>query len=154
MEETPRPEWWIDEYVRVSAPIEDEMENYKSRVGVDYCGSGHKFVNEYLRENIQSMEISEFAEKVGSGAYLLETIPFVLFVLAKYSHNPEEALVKAVSYSKDSDTIGAIVGSALGALHGIEAFPDRWIRNLTGRLSYRDDGRVFKLIDRCCNSFL
>ena len=148
MEEIPPQSWWIDEYVKVAAPIEGET-RYKSRIGIKYSGSGYGFVDNYLRKAIEDkIGILEFTNKVGSGAYLLETIPFVLFVLCNYSYDPQEAIVKAVTYSKDSDTIGAIIGSAIGALYGAKAFPKKWIENLTGRLSYTDDGRVFKLIDR------
>ncbi|MDI9611113.1 MAG: ADP-ribosylglycohydrolase family protein, partial [Archaeoglobales archaeon] len=40
-----------------------------------------------------------------------------------YADKPFEALVESVSNSKDCDTIGAIVGSIIGALHGVKAFP-------------------------------
>ena len=148
MEEIPSPDWWIDEYVKVAAPIEGKTQ-YKSRIkGLNYAGTGYEFINNYVRKAVENKtDILEFTNRVGSGAFLLETVPLVIFVLCNYSHDPEEAIVKAVTYSKDSDTVGAIVGSAVGALHGAEAFPKRWVENLTGRLSYRDDGRVFKLID-------
>ncbi len=114
-----------------------------------YSGPGYEFINTYVRRAVENKEdILKFSNKVGSGAYLLETLSFVIYVLCNYSHDPEESMVKAVTYSKDSDTIGAIVGSAMGALHGSDSFPKKWIKNLTGRLSYRDDGRVFKLVDR------
>lgn len=117
--------------------------------GIKYFGSGYEFINTYVRKAVENKEdILIFSNKIGSGAYLLETLSFAVYVLCNYSYDPEESMVKAVTYSKDSDTIGAIVGSAIGALHGAEAFPHRWIKNLTGRLSYRDDGRVFKLLNK------
>ncbi len=110
--------------------------------------SGYEFINNYVRKAVENKtDIFKFTNSVGSGAFLLETVPLVLFVLCNHSHDPEEAITKAVTYSKDSDTVGAIVGSAVGALHGTKTFPKRWVENLTGRSSYRDDGRVFKLID-------
>ena len=37
----------------------------------------------------------------------------------------------------------------VGALYGREALPDRWIENLTGRVTYvGDDGRIFELIEQ------
>lgn len=83
-----------------------------------------------------------------SGAYLLETVPWVLYILARWGHDPEEAGVRAVNDTKDNDTVAAIVGSAVGALHGADAFPERWVRGLTGRLEATDDGTVFVLLDR------
>jgi ADP-ribosylglycohydrolase len=82
-----------------------------------------------------------------SGAFLLETVPTVLFILARCADDPEEAIVRAVSDTKDNDTIGAIVGAAAGALHGTAALPERWVTGLKGRTQLDDDGRVFELLE-------
>ena len=37
--------------------------------------------------------------------------------------------------------------AAVGALHGREALPERWIEGLTGRTKADDDGRVFELLE-------
>lgn len=66
----------------------------------------------------------------------------------RHSHDPEEAMIRAVNDTKDNDTTAAIVGAAVGALYGKKAFPDRWISNLSGRTTDRDDGKVFELIDK------
>jgi ADP-ribosyl-[dinitrogen reductase] hydrolase len=81
-----------------------------------------------------------------SGAYLLETLPSVLYILMRHGDDPEEAIVRAVNDTKHNDTIAAIVGAAVGALHGREGLPARWIEHLSGRTTDRDDGRVFALI--------
>ena len=63
--------------------------------------------------------------------------------------DPETAIVRAVNDTRDNDTIATIVGAAVGALHGRETFPDRWIENLTGRVTADgDDGRAFELIEQ------
>src|SRR5512139_1153791 len=82
-----------------------------------------------------------------SGAYLLETVPAVLWILARHAHDPEEAIVRAVNDTHDNDTVGAIVGAAVGALHGRDALPASWQRGLLGRTDASDDGRVFRLIE-------
>ena len=64
----------------------------------------------------------------------------------KHGQNMEEAIVSAVNDTNDNDTIAAIVGAAVGALHGKRAIPERWLKNLLGRTSYTDDGRVFELL--------
>jgi ADP-ribosyl-[dinitrogen reductase] hydrolase len=68
-----------------------------------------------------------------SGAYLLETVPTVIYILMRHGHDPEEAIVRAVNDTKDNDTVAAIVGAAVGALHGRSGLPARWIDNLLGR---------------------
>jgi ADP-ribosylglycohydrolase len=82
-----------------------------------------------------------------SGAYLLETVPSVLWILANHAHDPEEAIVRAVNDTHDNDTVAAIVGAAVGALHGRDALPVSWQRGLLGRTTMNDDGRVFRLIE-------
>jgi ADP-ribosylglycohydrolase len=82
-----------------------------------------------------------------SGAYLLETVPSVLWILANYAHDPEEAIVRAVNDTKDNDTVAAIIGAAVGALHGRQALPGRWQMGLLGRTTANDDGKVFRLIE-------
>ena len=54
---------------------------------------------------------------------------------------------------KDNDTVAAIVGAAVGALHGREKIPDRWISNLSGRTTDQDDGKVFELITQAKKTF-
>jgi ADP-ribosylglycohydrolase len=91
-----------------------------------------------------------------SAAYLMETLPCALYILMHHGHEPEEAIVRAVNDTKDNDTVAAIVGAAVGALHGAKAMPERWRANLTGRTLAGgkhegedvDDRRIFELIDR------
>jgi len=82
---------------------------------------------------------------------LLETVPAALLVLMKHCNDPEEAIVRAVNDTKDNDTIAAIVGAAVGALHGKERLPERWISNLSGRTSLDNDGHVFQILDEAEN---
>ena len=72
----------------------------------------------------------------------------MLYILCKHGSDPETAILSAVNYTKDNDTNAAIVGAAVGALHGRAALPDRWIAGLLGRTGADDDGRVFELIDQ------
>jgi ADP-ribosyl-[dinitrogen reductase] hydrolase len=82
-----------------------------------------------------------------SGAYLLETVPSMVWILARHAHDPEEAIVRAVNDTHDNDTIAALVGAAVGALHGKDALPAGWQRGLLGRTTANDDGRVFRLME-------
>jgi ADP-ribosylglycohydrolase len=83
-----------------------------------------------------------------SGAYLLETMPSVLWILERHLHDPGEAIVRAVNDTWDNDTIGAIVGAAVGALHGRAGLPSRWVAGLPGATTWEgeDVGRLQGLI--------
>lgn len=69
----------------------------------------------------------------------------MLYILGRHGHDPEEAIVRAVNDTWDNDTAAAIVGAAVGALHGRRALPERWIAGLLGRTADNDDGEVFRL---------
>jgi ADP-ribosylglycohydrolase len=56
------------------------------------------------------------------------------------------------NYTRDNDTIASLVASAMGAIHGCEAFQEEWISNLTGRTTENDDGYVQALIDQACKA--
>ena len=66
----------------------------------------------------------------------------------QHGDNPEEALIRATNNTKDNDTIGAIVGAAVGALHGKSAIPEKWIKKLSDRTPFSDDGHIFTLLER------
>jgi ADP-ribosyl-[dinitrogen reductase] hydrolase len=96
----------------------------------------------------QDLSTLQACESWYSGAYLLETVPCVLYILMRHGDDAETAMVRAVNDTRDNDTIAAIVGAAVGALHGREALPDRWVENLTGRVTcVGDDDRVSELIE-------
>ncbi len=55
------------------------------------------------------------------------------FVIAMFLRNPlllEASLLSAINVGGDTDTVGAMLGSLLGALHGWEAFPADWKTHL------------------------
>ena len=62
--------------------------------------------------------MKEAMEVWGSGPYLLEIVPTVLYILECHGHEPGRALEAAIEGSYESDTIAMLVGAALGAVHG------------------------------------
>ena len=146
----PEPQWWVDSYVRVARELE-HREDYRPRLPAlkDYEGSLWRFVEEKVPAAFErGLSTLEACESWYSGAYLLETVPCVLYILMCHGDDAEAAMVRAVNDTRDNDTIAAIVGAAVGALHGREALPDRWVAKLTGRTTDSDDGRVFELIEQ------
>jgi ADP-ribosylglycohydrolase len=71
----------------------------------------------------------------------------------RYSRDPEEVIIRAVNDPHDNDTVAAIVGAAVGALHGKSALPSRWIKGLLGRTNDHNDGHIFELIDQARTCF-
>jgi ADP-ribosylglycohydrolase len=148
MDTPPDPEWWLETYVAVARDLETG-EEYTPRGGayVEYRGPIWKFVQEKVGAAYkENLSVVEACNSWYSAAFLLETVPSVIYILMKHGRNLEEGIVRAVNDTWDNDTIAAIVGAAVGALHGKRAIPERWIKNLLGRTSYGDDGRVFQLL--------
>jgi len=149
------PEWWLDRYVEIAGPIEGDTV-YRPRGGrhVGYAGPVADFVDQYVRDAWRrKLDVLAAGDSWYSGAYLLETVPSVLYILMCHAHDPEEAIVRAVNDTRDNDTIAAIVGAAVGALHGEDALPARWRQGLLGRTREADDGRVFVLLDQAETQF-
>jgi ADP-ribosylglycohydrolase len=152
MDAPPTPEWWLSRFVAVLRDL--ERADYKARSPhlADFEGPLWKFLEQELpRVHAQNLTVLDAGNRWYSGAYLLETVPCVLYTLMRYGNDPEEAIVRAVNDTRDNDTVAAIVGAAVGALHGSAALPDRWIERLSGRTTATDDGRMFKLLDDARN---
>lgn len=145
----PDADWWVERYVEIASEVEGAG-RYGPRGGRlqhRFHGPIWRFAQEQVPPLVARKESVLQAGKTWySGAYLLETVPTVLFILARYGEDPEEAIVRAVNDTKDNDTVAAIVGAAVGALHGEAAIPRHWRKALLGRTTANDDGRVFELL--------
>jgi ADP-ribosyl-[dinitrogen reductase] hydrolase len=146
----PSPEWWPRMFAWVAADLEGDT-LYEPRGGEwkgRYKGPMWKFVADRATEAYkEGLSVLDACNSWHSAAYLMETLPSVLYILMKHGHDPEEAIVRAVNDTKDNDTIAAIVGSAVGALHGKSRLPQRWVAGLSGRTRTGDDGRAFDLLE-------
>ena len=149
MDAVPNPYWWPRTYVSIARELEGDAK-YRPRGGdyLDYEGPIWRFVSEKLLDIHWRKwpSVLDLCNRWHSGAFLLETVPSVLYILMRHANDPEEAIVRAVNDTKDNDTIAAIVGAAVGTLHGKAPLPQRWIENLSGRTTDRDDGRIFELL--------
>ncbi len=142
------PQWWLETFVALAKDLEGDTK-YRPRGGLhtDYEGPIWRFVEEKVGDAWNNqLSILEAGKGWYSGAFLLETMPSVIYILMRHADDPEEAIVRAVNDTKDNDTIAAIVGAAVGALHGKKGLPPRWVEDLSGRTTDSDDGRVFKLL--------
>ena len=152
MRTPPAPDWWLQTYVDIARELETGR-SYHPRGGsfTEFSGPLSQFVEEKVEWAYkQGLSVKEACDHWYSGAFLLETVPSVIYILMRHGHDAEEAIVRAVNDTKDNDTVAAIVGAAMGALYGREGIPERWIKNLSGRTTHEDggdDGRVFVILD-------
>lgn len=146
---------WLEQFAAFCEDVEPEVD-YEPRAGhpAGFKGTISKMLRQHVIPAVKrDLSVVEACSNWHSGAYLLETVPTVLFILAKHAGDPEAAILSAVNQTKDNDTIAAIVGAAVGALHGRSKIPQRWIDGLSGRTGANDDGHLFELIDQAAERF-
>lgn len=68
--------------------------------------------------------------KVGKASPTEGALPGALYFALKYQHSLEEALVANAGVGGDSAVRGLVVGMLLGAVHGREGIPERWLGSL------------------------
>lgn len=68
-------------------------------------------------------ETTEAAAALGTSGFVVQTVPFATFRFLTAGRDPLAAIVRAVSAGGDTDSIGAIVGAWVGALHGAAGLP-------------------------------
>jgi ADP-ribosylglycohydrolase len=79
-------------------------------------------------------------ETLGGGWIGEEALAIGLYC-ALATQSFEDAVVLAVNHGGDSDSTGSIAGQIMGARHGLNAIPERWLV----RLELRDE--IFRLAE-------
>jgi ADP-ribosyl-[dinitrogen reductase] hydrolase len=64
-----------------------------------------------------------------TSGYIVDTLQTVMDAFFSTS-SFEECLVKVVNRGGDADTTGALAGQLAGALYGIDAIPERWLKKI------------------------
>jgi ADP-ribosyl-[dinitrogen reductase] hydrolase len=148
MDTPPPSDWWLSRFAGVLRDLECGDVNLAKSPGLaNFQGPLWKLLEQELPTAYdRDLTVLQGCNRWYSGAYLLETVPCVLYTLMRHGNNPEEAIVRAVNDTWDNDTVAAIVGAAVGALYGRTGLPRRWIEGLSGRTADSDDGRMFELL--------
>jgi ADP-ribosylglycohydrolase len=78
----------------------------------------------------QATDTIEAARTLGTSGYVVHTLAFASFCFLRQGKDPLRAIQETVGGGGDADTIGAIVGAWVGALHGEAGLP----ADLIGRI--------------------
>jgi len=150
MASPPPGHWYFERFLTVLSRVEPPTlyrARSKARAIDGFHGTLGTFLARYVETAWQEqMSVADACEWWYSSAYILEAVPSALYILMRHGHDPEEALVQAVNETWANDLIAALVGAAVGALHGSAALPARWRSGLTGRLNAADDGALHALL--------
>jgi ADP-ribosylglycohydrolase len=110
-----------------------------------------------LRATMEPFDtVGEEYRQPGRGArrpsrlHSIEELPLALGALLASGGEYHTAVLAAVNYGRDSDSIATMVGSLCGALHGIEAIPADWCETVSrnSRLDLTANGRVMSAVAR------
>jgi len=85
----------------------------------------HMRLVEQLLHQQATMEAAQY--QLGSGVRTLESVPFAIFLSLQNATAPLEGLLAAANAGGDTDTVAAMAGAVLGALHGDAIFPADWL---------------------------
>lgn len=95
----------------------------------------HRVYLDTVRQLLEKATGTEEAiERIGNSTFVFEALPLALYIFLRHSDNPEEALWEAVNAcgraGGDTDAIGYLVGSFVGAYSGVWAFPSELLEKL------------------------
>jgi len=65
-----------------------------------------------------------------TACYIQQSLPLTLYLAWKYQDDPEQALVVNTNLGGDNCHRGVVLGALLGAMHGEQVWPQRWINGL------------------------
>lgn len=69
-----------------------------------------------------------------ASGYIVDTMQTVLYHFF-HTDSFESCLIETVNRGEDADTTGAIAGMLAGALYGLDAIPERWLKRLDPEVS-------------------
>lgn len=142
--------WFCEAFLETAGPIEGSVKLPSRVPGDSFEGSVCDMVKQRVMPALkeEGLSVSTACDRWYSGAFLLETVPSILYILERYKSDPQEAIRRAVMDTWDNDTVAAIVGAVMGAMHGMEAFATAWLECLPGRTTEDDDGRLDRVYSR------
>lgn len=98
---------------RLAGPSVEKRISLAAEIGLRYCG-------DYERA------IIELGDIIGAGLSAAESIPCVFGLLVSTNGNPLETIFSAVNVGNDTDTVAAMSGYLVGALHGAQAYDNSY----------------------------
>lgn len=103
-------------------------------------GDDESACQRHLRAAIEPFDtvkggVQEFTRGGGypSQAHSIEELPLALGYLVLSKGDYRSAVLDAVNYGRDSDSIASMVGAIIGAMIGKNALPERWVSEIGAR---------------------
>jgi ADP-ribosyl-[dinitrogen reductase] hydrolase len=68
--------------------------------------------------------------EIGTSSDAIETVPAAIYCFLKYPKNFSSAVLSAVNAGDATDSIGALTGSLVGVLSGVDAIDKQWLNSV------------------------
>lgn len=81
----------------------------------------------------KDIEPDKVFEELGTSYLVYDTVPCAFYCFSRHFGAPEKAITEAVNAGGDTDSIACMTGALCGALHGIDVFPEKWLKRLENR---------------------
>jgi ADP-ribosylglycohydrolase len=79
---------------------------------------------------VTGASIAEAVRACGRSGFVVHTLAFATFCFLRYGDEPPRGSIEAITAGGDTDSIGAILGGWLGALHGEQGLPGDLIEQI------------------------
>lgn len=106
-----------------SSPVASRLQMLGAARGVVDDRELAAAIDRGLKLTEQGSETLEAARVCGTSGFVVHTLAFASFCFARHGDDPMRALTEAIGAGGDADSIAAILGAWLGALHGASALP-------------------------------
>ncbi len=81
----------------------------------------------------KDIEPDKVFNEFGTSYMVYDTVPCAFYCFSRHFEAPEKAITEAVNAGGDTDSIACMTGALCGALHGIDVFPEKWLKGLENR---------------------
>jgi ADP-ribosyl-[dinitrogen reductase] hydrolase len=75
-------------------------------------------------------DITVVTKHFSSACYVDYAVPATIFLALKYENSPEKGMIANTMCGGDNVGRGAVLGALLGAVHGMEGWPAKWVDGL------------------------
>lgn len=124
----------------------DLIDKFCSPISRDFAESLNilKAVLDQRESNVIASDLDAIQE-IGLGWVGEEAFSMALYAAIRFPDDLKKCLQVAVNHDGDSDSVGCIAGSMLGAYHGMDIIPEGWINRLAEK--QRMEGMQSKVVE-------
>jgi len=102
----------------------------KDVIGEKAASQDNPFMGHPFERLLAEPDHVVIGRRFSTACYVEDAVPAIIYLALKYDQDPEQALIVNTNSGGDNAGRGAVLGAILGAAHGLESFPNRWVKGL------------------------